>query len=247
MSKSEQVPSAGFPLAFQLWDYSPSHRTLLYRSPPINDVDPNTDLQFKGVRHIAAPTLIHLIPFRPLPETSLTWEDGDKVKRYNISGSHSITAESYSFASNSNDLFELPDATARTRWSGHDYELAVVAALSKTLESVEPVRSADSGVDLELMVGESRIYVEVKRVDATPPARLVRRVVMQLSAALGGGRLGGDSLLVVLSGASSPIVAELEKHLVTALGTYKVSAVSWEPGDDPEALRAAVDALASRV
>jgi hypothetical protein len=240
----------GWTRGFQMWDYSPSHRVLLLRSPAQSDDDKNIDLVFRGVRDIQLATFVSLMPFTPFEEEAETGPEGDPLTRYEIPSRghrYSVLAESYNFEENDQDLFEtIPDATRSLRVTGRQYELSVVSALSAALPTYQ-VRPTELGVDVELTRGAARVLVEIKRTDATPPERLIRRLVTQLVSQLGDvARSTNTGVLVVLGGSSSAVAAELQRHLVTALGSYEVRAVPWDSGDSTVELTAAVQSLSAR-
>lgn len=90
---------------FHLWDYSPSHSRLLIRSPMRGNLIDNIDIVFYGVIYVE---LTH-----KLGEMSLIYNninDG-KYKRFRIkseNGEYVIDAVSFTFNTNTNDLFDSP-------------------------------------------------------------------------------------------------------------------------------------------
>jgi hypothetical protein len=235
---------------FQMWDYSPSHRRLLFRSPPVVGREENVDLLFTGVREIYVPTLIHALYIQPLIHSEVIYADED-VRRFLLGESDEgfyVLAEDYRFERNYDDLYEaIPDAEAAFLESRQRYELAVAAALGNSF-SVRPTAHPRTGPDFEITDAKGRrLFVEAKRRDVGRGSSAVRQLTMSLVKLNHRVDFGQDSLLVVLGGQPTDVANELTATLRTALGSYRMMVVPWEPGDPASALEAAAAELLHHV
>lgn len=230
---------------FQLWDYAPTHRTLLYRSPAQDERDANIDLRFVGVRSIAAASSIEIPAMQQVRRIPLGAEHGVEIWKFEMSDTNSVIAEDYYFDQNYKDIFDaLPGASSDRAISSDRFEKSAISALRLALPSwtaVEPP-SAPAGLDLIMSEGAKVMFVEIRRTEATPPRRAIRQIVMKIASALSRNDLKDARLLVVVGGQSPDFIEELNRHLFSALGSH-ASSIDWEPSRTPADLTRAVEKL----
>jgi len=216
---------------FQIWDYSPSHRRLLLRSPASGGDDENVDITFSGVRRIDLDT-----GFRIDAITSEPAGDGlPGLRQFSLGGQPRgglVVAEYMRVESNVKSLFEaLGGPGAKWFEAEKELELELTHGIKTGLPAATVSRQKDSGSDIVVTLGNRRVFIELVRSSEASPERQVRRRVMERIERLGPFSTSSDALFLVVEGPRKQEVAELsESHLRTALGTSAVRAMAWEEG-----------------
>lgn len=230
---------------FQLWDYSPSHRTLLFRSPAAGTDELNVDVKFTGVQQLSVPTRMTFDP-ATLESSPQTGPDGRPVVFFLGESGAFVLAETCKVESNLKELFDgLKDASAGLRAGDVHLELAVAGALGDLADdwvSAPPPQ----GIDFAFRRLNELILVQAKRAVEGSQDRIVRRLTMQVVDSGIANALEKGKLLYVLGGQSADVAEALAASLRTALGKDDVVVVAWEPGLPVESLVSGVERLLKR-
>jgi hypothetical protein len=250
--------------AYRLWDYNVSHSQLLVRALADQDHETNDDLMFAGVAYLRLPETLfdvdveaasddELQTLDPLlesfrggwPETTTFVLRGVDERGEAMLGL--VVAETFRRDANQQDQLE-----SSLRYDGPsdisavDFEKAAIATLASlaTPEGWSLTIPRDQQVDAILQTPAGDVVaVEIKHVAGRPPPQLVRRIVTQMVVAT--ERLSASAkVLVILDRADPPFLDELNRHLVTALGSYTRSrAINWQLPDGTVPIAEAVGDL----
>ena len=225
---SNDTPNAAVGRTFQVWDYSPSHRTLLVRSPGTGDLPENFDLRFTGVSHVDLPTRFTLTS---ISSVNLPSKEGlsREFLIIHTSGHGAVRAERLIAEENAKGLFEgLSDASARVQDSSIRFEFDVLAALQSAFPDAQVLLNKSDGPDIEVTKGNRRALVDAMWTSESSPIRQVRSRVMGRVDRWKQDDLADTPLFVVVGGLrASEVAAALPDHLLTAFGA-RAEAVVWD-------------------
>lgn len=234
MTDGSPVPLAG--RRFQLWDYSPSHKTLLLRSPHGPKNDGNIDVRFTGVKQVNVESVMTLTNIAAA-STGLT---KPKLSVYSLmDGARlcgSVVAERLDISSNRKSLFDaLPDAGARTYEAIAHFEVDVHAALKSAIPAagVHRFQNPDErdASDFEIVHAGSRAMVDLMWTSERPAEDQAR----DRAEAWANGLDSDTSLLIVVGGLQAlEVSAPLERRLRQQMPDAKTEVVVWTPDSHVE-------------
>lgn len=224
------VPTWASGRTFQVWDYTPSHRTLLARCPGGGPAGDNIDIRFTGVRRVDLETKFEIHEVQRFPEAAAGALRLFRFLLIGSSGYGCVVAEELTFDQNSNALFEgLPDASARTFEDAKRLELAVFTVLESQFPEATVSSNQPGRPDFEVAIGERRAFIEVIRSNEDPVERQVRRLVMNRVPRWDATAVRNAPLVVVIGGLRpESLVKALPAHLTTGLGHPNIDAVVWD-------------------
>lgn len=224
------VPEWAKARSYQLWDYTPSHRTLLARSPASGPDGDNVDIRFTGVRSIHLAAKFEVARVDRFDEESIGALKLFKFLIVGPSGHGTVIAEDLTFDRNSLALFEgLPDAASGTFEDSKTLELTVRSELICRFPEATVSHDPTQGPDFEVSIGDRRAFVEVIRSNEDPASRQIRRLVMERIPRWNSAEVRNAPLVIVVGGVRPDLlVEELPAHLVTALGQNDVDAIVWD-------------------